>query len=69
MLGKGGQTIKQISMDARLEIVALAERQVHLFPFVKVRERWTDDPERYREMGSIFPRTEPTSTHANRRPR
>jgi GTP-binding protein Era len=27
---------------------------VHLFLFVKVRERWGDDPERYREMGLDF---------------
>jgi GTP-binding protein Era len=27
------------------------DRKVHLFLFVKVREKWADDPERYREMG------------------
>jgi GTP-binding protein Era len=27
------------------------EVPVHLFLFVKVREKWGDDPERYREMG------------------
>ncbi len=27
------------------------EVPVHLFLFVKVREKWSDDPERYREMG------------------
>ena len=51
VLGKGGQTIKQISMDARRELGTLLERQVHLFLFVKVRESWQSDPERYREMG------------------
>jgi GTPase len=29
---------------------------VHLFLFVKVREHWADDPERYREMGLDFPK-------------
>jgi GTP-binding protein Era len=29
---------------------------VHLFLFVKVRENWLDDPERYREMGLDFER-------------
>jgi len=29
----------------------LIEKPVHLFLFVKVREGWADDPERYREMG------------------
>ena len=27
------------------------ETKVHLFLFEKVREKWGDDPERYREMG------------------
>ena len=35
-----------------------ARRKVHLFLFVKVRENWADDPERYREMGLEFPRDE-----------
>ena len=56
VLGKGGQTIKAISMAARKEIAEIAERPVHLFLFVKVRENWADDPERYREMGLEFPR-------------
>ena len=56
MLGKGGQTIKAIGADARKEIAAVAETPVHLFLFVKVREGWGDDPERYREMGLEFPK-------------
>ncbi len=55
VLGKGGQTIKAIGADARREIAAMAEQPVHLFLFVKVREAWGDDPERYREMGLEFP--------------
>jgi GTP-binding protein Era len=51
MLGKGGQTIKQVSMDSRRELTAILERPVHLFLFVKVRQNWQNDPERYREMG------------------
>jgi GTP-binding protein Era len=54
VLGKGGQTIKAISMAARAELSKLLERPVHLFLFVKVRENWSDDPERYREMGIEF---------------
>ena len=56
VLGKGGQTVKAISIAARVEISKLVERPVHLFLFVKVRENWGDDPERYREMGIEFPR-------------
>lgn len=55
VIGKGGETIKAISMAARKDIAAMAEAPVHLFLFVKVRENWSDDPERYREMGLDFP--------------
>jgi GTP-binding protein Era len=56
VLGKGGQTIKGIGADSRRELAEILETPVHLFLFVKVRERWGDDPERYREMGLEFPR-------------
>lgn len=55
VLGKGGETIKAISIAAREEIAKLVEQPVHLFLFVKVRANWSDDPERYREMGVDFP--------------
>ena len=56
VLGRGGATIKAISQAARKEMGELLGRPVHLFLFVKVRENWVDDPERYREMGLDFPR-------------
>jgi GTP-binding protein Era len=56
LLGKGGQTIKAIGAAARADIAVAIEQPVHLFLFVKVREGWGDDPERYREMGLEFPR-------------
>lgn len=56
VLGKGGSAIKTISSEARAEISEIVEAPVHLFLFVKVRENWADDPERYREMGLEFPR-------------
>jgi GTP-binding protein Era len=55
VLGKGGQTIKAIGADARREIADIVEQKVHLFLFVKVREGWAEDPERYREIGLEFP--------------
>ena len=55
VLGKGGSAIKAISMAARKDLSEMMERPVHLFLFVKVRENWADDPERYREMGLEFP--------------
>ena len=56
VLGKGGQTIKAIGAAARKDIAEAIEQEVHLFLFVKVREGWGDDPERYREMGLEFPK-------------
>jgi GTP-binding protein Era len=55
VLGKGGETIKAIGQAARRDIGEMAECEVHLFLFVKVRENWLDDPARYREMGLDFP--------------
>ena len=54
VLGKGGQQIKRVGAEARKELEQILERRVHLFLFVKVRENWRDDPERYREMGLDF---------------
>lgn len=56
ILGKNGQTIKKIGAMARAELEEAMEQRVHLFLFVKVREKWLDDPERYREMGLDFPK-------------
>jgi GTP-binding protein Era len=56
VVGKGAAMIKQLSMEARKELSALLERPVHLFLFVKVRERWGDDPARYRDLGLTFPK-------------
>ena len=58
VIGKGGQTLKAIGAEARKEIAGIVEAPVHLFLFVKVREGWGDDPERYREMGLEFPKGE-----------
>jgi len=56
VLGKNGATIKSIGAASRQEISEILEVPVHLFLFVKVRENWGDDPDRYREMGLEFPR-------------
>ena len=53
-LGKGGQQIKRVGAESRKELEQILKRRVHLFLFVKVREKWRDDPERYREMGLEF---------------
>jgi GTP-binding protein Era len=56
VLGKGGATIKAIGADARKELAEIVGQPVHLFLFVKVRDGWGDDPERYRAMGLEFPK-------------
>lgn len=56
VLGEKGRTIKSIGEAARKEIADAAGTKVHLFLFVKVRENWADDPERYRGMGLDFPK-------------
>lgn len=56
VLGKGGRQIKAIGEAARLELEDILDARVHLFLFVKVRERWQDDAERYGEMGLDYPR-------------
>lgn len=56
VLGAKGATIKEISTAARKEISKMIDAPVHLFLFVKVRERWGEDPARYREMGLDYPK-------------
>jgi len=51
VLGEGGQRIKAIGARARAELEQMLERRVHLFLFVKVRENWIDDRERYTALG------------------
>ncbi len=51
VLGKSGQTMKEIGAQARAELEEMFERRVHLFTFVKVRKNWMEDPERYRMLG------------------
>ena len=48
---QGGQKIKAIGAKARAELEALLDRRVHLFLFVKVRDNWIEDPERYAALG------------------
>jgi len=51
VLGEGGQRVKSIGARARAELEHMLERRVHLFLFVKVRENWLEDRERYAALG------------------
>jgi GTP-binding protein Era len=54
VIGKGGQRLRAIGQAAREELKEILGRDVHLFIFVKVREDWEDDPERYNAIGLEF---------------
>ena len=51
VLGRKGHTISAVGKAAREELTELLGETVHLFLFVKVRERWAEDAERLRGMG------------------
>jgi GTP-binding protein Era len=51
VLGEGGQRIKAIGARARAELERALDRRVHLFLFVKVREHWAEDRERFVALG------------------
>ncbi len=57
IIGRSGATIKAISAAARAQISEILEVPVHLFLFVKVREHWAEDPERYRGIGLNLPKS------------
>jgi GTP-binding protein Era len=54
VLGKQGARIKSVREAAGTELAEHFDRAVHLFIFVKVRDKWGDDPERYRDLGLDF---------------
>ena len=51
VLGNKGETIKAISKASREDLADFLGHPVHLFLQVKVRPKWFEEPERYREMG------------------
>ena len=50
-LGRHGSMIKAIGKASRHELQVLLNRSVHLFLFIKVRENWMEDPDRYALWG------------------
>lgn len=54
VLGKRGAMVKRISTEARTELAEMFGRKVHLFLFVKVREKWMEDRARYEPWGLKF---------------
>src|SRR5690349_23156735 len=50
VIGAGGQKLKQIGTQARLEMERLFERKVFIELWVKVVEGWTESSQRVREL-------------------
>jgi GTPase len=50
LIGKGGQFLKKIGTEARLEIERLLERRVYLELHVKVQEEWRMNPRVLQEL-------------------
>jgi GTP-binding protein Era len=51
VIGKGGQSIKQIGQQARVEMEQFFDLPVGLKLFVKVRKNWTIDEKMLKELG------------------
>ena len=53
IIGKGGETLKKISVAARKELEALVDGQVYLRLYVKVKSGWKDDGAVVRSWGYV----------------
>ncbi|GLQ73773.1 GTPase Era [Vibrio penaeicida] len=53
VIGKGGEKIKTIGREARLDMEELFERKVYLETWVKVKSGWADDERALRSLGYI----------------
>jgi len=51
VIGKGGARVKAVREAAQAELQEMLERRVHLFLAVKVREGWSEERERYKDLG------------------
>lgn len=51
VIGKGGERLKRISSEARVELEQLFDGKVYLEVWVKVRSGWTDDERALKSLG------------------
>ncbi len=51
VIGKDGELLKRISVEARQDLEQLLERHVYLRVWVKTRRGWTDSPEAMQPLG------------------
>lgn len=50
LIGRGGETMKQIGIAARTELEQILGTKIHLELFVKVRHEWRNSPQVVREL-------------------
>ncbi len=53
LIGRGGQMLKKVGTEARLDIEAFLDKKVYLELFVKVREGWREDDSSLRNFGYL----------------
>lgn len=51
VIGKGGERLKRVSSEARVELEQLFDGKVYLEVWVKVRSGWTDDERALKSLG------------------
>lgn len=51
VIGKGGEVLKNVGREARLELCELLGGRVHLEMWVKVREHWSDSERELKRLG------------------
>lgn len=51
LIGKGGKMLKQIGTEARKDINAILETQIHLNLYVKVKKDWRNNPKEIQKFG------------------
>ncbi len=56
IIGRKGENIKRVGIEAKQEMARLLNQKVHLFLQVKVRKNWMDEAQRYTRLGLEFPR-------------
>jgi len=55
VVGRGGNRLKKISTDARVDLEAMFERRFYVKAHVKVKENWSDNARALRQLGYEMP--------------
>ena len=55
VVGRGGEQLKRISTNARMDLEAIFERRFYVKAQVKVKENWSDNASALRQLGYETP--------------